>query len=161
MKTKKRIEESGILTLIVMSVLVVALIVFSSCGKTNDALKTEIPAPPPPPPVPVSPDSVYVLVDELPVFPGGDTTMLKYIAKNTVYPAEAKMKKIQGKVVVRLVVEKDCSVSNVEVVQGVHPLLDAEAVRVVKTLPRFESPAKKGGVAVGVHYMIPIAFALK
>jgi protein TonB len=100
------------------------------------------------------------MVDELPVFTGGDTTLLKYIAKNTVYPEGARINKIQGKVVVRLVVEKDGSVSNVEVVKGVNPLLDAEAVRVVSSLPKFESPAKIDGAAVKVHYMIPISFAL-
>jgi len=163
MKTRKRNYDSGKFTLLVMAVLVTALIAFSSCGKANDpdALNTDIPAPPPPPPVPVNPDSVYVLVDELPVFTGGDSTLLKYIADNTAYPAEARINKIQGKVIVRLVVGKDGTVSNVDVVKGVNPLLDAEAVRVVSTLPKFESPAKKGGVAVGIHYMIPIEFALK
>jgi protein TonB len=163
MKTSKKINDYGKFTLLLLSVLVVVLIVFSSCGKANDpnAQNTEIPAPPPPPPPPPAPDSVYVVVDELPVFTGGDSTLLKYIANNTVYPAEARINKIQGKVVVRLIVEKDCSVSNVEVVKGVNPLLDAEAVRVVGTLPKFESPAKMGGVAVRVHYMIPISFALK
>lgn len=162
MKTRKRINGSDF-TLLIVSVLVVALVAFSSCGKVNDpnAENTEIPAPPPPPPVPVSPDSVYVEVDELPVFTGGESTLLKYIAKNTVYPEGARINKIQGKVVVRLVVEKDGSVSNVAVVKGVNPLLDAEAVRVVSSLPKFESPGKKGGSVVAVHYMIPIAFALK
>jgi protein TonB len=162
MKTRKRNYDSGKFTLLVMSVLVVALIAFSSCGKANDpsSTNTEIPAPPPPP-VPVDPDSVYVMVDEYPVFTGGDTALLNYIADNTVYPAGARINKIQGKVVVKLVVEKDGSVSNVEVVKGVNPLLDAEAVRVVSTLPKFESPAKKGGVAVRIHYMVPITFALK
>jgi len=160
MKTRKRINGSDF-TLLIVSVLVVALIAFSSCGKANEpAANSEIPAPPPPPPVPANPDSVYVMVDELPVFTGGDTTLLKYIARNTVYPEGARINKIQGKVVVRLVVEKDGSVSNVEVVKGVNPLLDAEAVRVVSSLPKFESPAKKDGSAVKVHYMIPISFAL-
>jgi protein TonB len=160
MKTRKRINGSDF-TLLIVSVLVVALIAFSSCGKVNEpSANSEIPAPPPPPPVPADPDSVYVMVDELPVFTGGDTTLLKYIARNTVYPEGARINKIQGKVVVRLVVEKDGSVSNVEVVKGVNPLLDAEAVRVVSSLPKFESPAKKDGSAVKVHYMIPISFAL-
>lgn len=161
MKTRKQINASD-LTLLIVSVLVIALVAFSSCGKVNEpvAANTEIPAPPPPPPVPADPDSVFVMVDELPVFTGGDTTLLKYIAKNTVYPEGARINKIQGKVVVRLVVEKDCSVSHVEVIKGVNPLLDAEAVRVVSTLPKFESPAIKDGKPVAVHYMIPISFAL-
>jgi len=162
MKTRKKINDYGKVTLLVLSILVV-LIAFPSCGKANDpnALNLETPAPPPPPPVPVNPDSVYVLVDEYPVFTGGDSTLLNYIAKNTVYPAQARINRIQGKVVVRMVVEKDCSISNVEVLKGVSPALDAEAVRVVRSLPKFESPGKKDGVAVGVHYMIPIYFTLK
>jgi protein TonB len=162
MKTRKRINASDF-TLLIVSVLIIALVAFSSCGKANEpnAENTEIPAPPPPPPVPADPDSVYVMVDELPVFPGGDTTLLKIVAQNTVYPEGARINKIQGKVVVRFVVEKDGSVSNAEVIKGVNPLLDAEAVRVVSSLPKFESPAKKDGSAVKVHFMIPIAFALK
>jgi TonB family protein len=116
----------------------------------------------PPPPAEVSStDKVYTEVDELPVFKGGDANLLKYIAENTKYPEEAKKNKITGKVIVKLVVEKDCSVSNVGILESVNALLDAEAVRVVSTLPKFETPGKKAGESVRVNYMIPITFTLK
>ena len=112
-------------------------------------------------PQPTKKDIPFVQVDEMPEFPGGDIAILKYIADNTVYPEEAKKNRITGKVIVRFIVEKDCSVSEVTVLQSVNPQIDAEAVRVVKTLPKFEKPAKNGGVAVRVFYMLPITFDLK
>ena len=95
-----------------------------------------------PSPQPTKTDIPFVQVDEMPIFPGGDIAILKYIAENTVYPEEAKKNKITGKVIVRFIVEKDCSVSDVTILQSVDPLLDAEAVRVIKSLPKFEKPAK-------------------
>ena len=112
-------------------------------------------------PQPTKKDIPFVQVDEMPVFPGGNIAILKYIADNSRYPEEAKKNKITGKVIVRFIVEKDCSVSEVTILQSVNPELDAEAVRVVKTLPKFEKPAKNGGVAVRVFYMLPITFDLK
>jgi TonB family protein len=106
-------------------------------------------------------DTPLVQVSEMPEFPGGDMAILKYIAQNTVYPEEAKKNKITGKVIVRFIVEKDCTISDVTVLQSVNPQLDAEAVRVIKTLPKFEKPAKNEGKVVRVYYMIPITFALK
>ncbi|MBK7712480.1 MAG: energy transducer TonB [Bacteroidales bacterium] len=100
-------------------------------------------------------------VDEMPVFPGGDAAILKYIAENTVYPEAAKKNGITGKVIVRFIVEKDCSVSETTILQSVNPELDAESVRVIKTLPKFEKPAKNDGVAVRCFYMLPITFSLK
>jgi protein TonB len=112
-------------------------------------------------PQPVTKDIPFVQVDEMPVFPGGDMAILKYIADNTVYPEAAKKNGITGKVIVRFVVEKDGSVSEVTVLQSVNPELDAESVRVIKTLPKFEKPAKNAGVAVRCFYMLPITFSLK
>lgn len=106
-------------------------------------------------------DSVYVEVDEMPVFPEGDNALLKFIATNTKYPEEAKKNKITGKVIVRFVVRKDCSVSDVGIVQGVNQLIDAEAIRVVSSLPKFQKPGKKDGKIVSTYFMIPITFALK
>ena len=105
-------------------------------------------------------DSVYTQVDQLPLFSGGDTALLKFIAKNTIYPDSAKKNNIQGKVVVKFVVQKDGSVSNIEVLKPVSPLLDKEAIRVVGTL-KFENPGKLKGKPVAVWYMVPITFALK
>lgn len=106
-------------------------------------------------------DIPFVQVTEMPIFPGGDVAILKYIANNTVYPEAAKKNKITGKVIVRFIVEKNCSVSEVTILQSVDPLLDAEAVRVIKTLPKFEKPAKNDGKVVRVFYMLPITFDLK
>ena len=119
------------------------------------------PPPPPPPPVEAVTDSVYVNVDEMPVFKGGDVGLLKYIADNTAYPKDAKEKNIQGKVIVRFVVEKDGTVSDVAVIKSAEPSLDAAAVKVVESLPKFETPAKIKGLPVKVHYMVPITFTLK
>ena len=101
-----------------------------------------------------------VEVEEMPLYHGGDTALLKFIAQNAKYPEEAKKKNITGKVVVKFVVEKDCSVSGVTILQSVDPLLDAEAVRVAGLL-KFEKPAKNKGKSVRVYYMVPITFALK
>jgi len=111
----------------------------------------------------VKPNSnmVFVEVDSMPVFGGGDKEILNYIATNTTYPKEAKEKNIAGKVIVRFIVEKDCSVTSTEILHGVDPLLDAEALRVVSTLPKFEKPAIKDGKIVRVYYMVPITFALQ
>jgi TonB family protein len=106
-------------------------------------------------------DIPFVQVDEMPVFPGGDTAILAYISKNAVYPEAAKKKGISGKVIVRFIVEKDCSVSEAEILQSVDPMLDAEAIKVINSLPKFEKPGKNGGVPVRVFYMLPITFSLK
>ena len=160
---KKRIHFRGQVNqklLMVLPLIVILLAAFSSCGKnkSTEATLTEVPPPPPPPP---SVDPVFVQVDELPVFPDGDQSLINFIANNTLYPEQAKKNNIDGKVIVRFVVGKDCSVSNIEVLKGIDPLLDAEAIRVVGTLPKFEKPAKKDGKAVSVYYMLPITFALK
>lgn len=163
MKTKKHLRTpANLRLLVILPLIAIALIVFNSCGKNKNSVasSTEI-APPPPPPPPLSADSAYVNVDNLPVFKDGDTGILNFIRDNTKYPEDAKLKGIQGRVVVRFVVEKDCSVSEVGIVEGKYPSLDAEAVRVVSTLPKFEKPALKDGEPVRVYYMIPVQFNLR
>jgi len=102
----------------------------------------------------------FVIVEEMPAFPGGDTELLKYIAANTVYPEVAKENNIQGKVIIRFCVTSKGGVSQVSVLKGVDPELDKEAIRVVNTLPTFK-PGKQGGKPVPVWYMVPITFTLK
>jgi TonB family protein len=155
-------KRANLMNYLVVPLIAVAILSFASCGKSknlNESL-TEIAPPPPPPPPPVS-DSIYTQVDELPVFQGGDTALLGFIGRNTVYPAEAKLQKIQGKIFVKLVVMKDCSVEHVEILKGAHPLLDAEAIRVVSSLPKFLKPGIKNGEPVAVNFIIPITYALK
>src|ERR1035437_9474733 len=102
----------------------------------------------------------FVVVEEMPLFPGGEKALLDYIAANTQYPEIAKENNIQGKVIVRFCVTPKGGVSQVSVLKGVDPELDKEAIRVVNTLPTFK-PGKQGGKPVPVWYMVPIAFTLK
>jgi protein TonB len=102
----------------------------------------------------------FVVVEEMPMFPGGDVELLKYIFEHTQYPEVAKENNIQGRVIVRFCVTSKGGVSQVSVLKGVDPELDAEAVRVVSTLPTFK-PGKQGGKPVPVWYMVPITFTLK
>ena len=102
----------------------------------------------------------FVVVEEMPMFPGGDTELLKYIGANTVYPEVAKENNIQGRVIVRFCVTSKGGVSQVSILKGVDPELDKEAIRVVNTLPTFK-PGKQGGKPVPVWYMVPITFTLK
>ena len=102
----------------------------------------------------------FVVVEEMPMFPGGDVELLKYIAEHTEYPEIAKENNIQGKVIVRFCVTAKGGVSQVSILKGVDEELDKEAIRVVNTLPAFK-PGKQGGKPVPVWYMVPINFTLK
>jgi TonB family protein len=143
--------------------------------------QTELIAPPPPPPPPPSAKTSesnenvkvvkeeskdesetepFVVVEEMPAFPGGDTALLKYIGENTIYPEISKAQNIQGRVIVRFCVTEKGGISQISVLKGVSPELDAEALRVVKALPDFK-PGRQGGIAVPVWYMVPITFTLR
>ena len=102
----------------------------------------------------------FVVVEEMPMFPGGDAALLKYVGEHTQYPEIAKENNIQGKVMVRFCVTPKGGVSQVSILKGVDPELDKEAMRVVTTLPAFK-PGKQGGKPVPVWYMVPINFTLK
>jgi TonB family protein len=102
----------------------------------------------------------YFQVDEMPVYPGGDEALLKYLVTNTRYPENAKNKGIQGRVLVRFCVTEKGSITKISVLQGADPELDAEAIRVTGTLPHF-TPGKLNGKAVPVWYMVPLTFTLK
>nr|WP_321356734.1 energy transducer TonB [uncultured Draconibacterium sp.] len=102
---------------------------------------------------------VFFIVEDMPEFPGGDEALRKYIANALTYPEVAQKKKIQGKVYVTFVVEKDGSVGDVKIARGVDPSLDKEALRVVKDLPMWK-PGKQRGEPVRVSYTVPINFAL-
>ena len=102
----------------------------------------------------------FVVVEEMPMFPGGDPALLQYIADHTNYPEVAKENNIQGKVIVRFCVTSKGGVNQVSVLKSVDPELDAEAIRVVSSLPAFK-PGKQGGKPVPVWYMVPITFTLK
>jgi protein TonB len=102
----------------------------------------------------------FVVVEEMPMFPGGDVELLRYIGEHTQYPEVAKENNIQGRVIVRFCVTAKGGVSQVSILKGVDPELDKEAIRVVSALPPFK-PGKQGGKPVPVWYMVPITFTLK
>jgi protein TonB len=102
----------------------------------------------------------FYVVEEMPMFPGGDAAIQKYIGDNVVYPEVAKENNIQGRVIVKFCVTPTGGVDQVSILKGVDPELDAEVVRVVNTLPKFK-PGKQGGKPVPVWYTIPIYFQLK
>lgn len=104
-------------------------------------------------------DMVFDVVEVMPQFPGGQIAMLKYIMENMKYPEQAMKEGIQGHVTVRFIVEKDGSISDVKPVLSVHPLLNKEAVRVVKSMPKW-SPGKHNGKPVRVRFNLPVMFKL-
>lgn len=103
---------------------------------------------------------VFYVVEESPMFPGGDAEIQRYIGENVVYPEVAKENNIQGRVVLKFCVTETGGVDLVSILKGVDPELDAEVIRVVKTLPKFK-PGKQGGKPVRVWYTIPILFKLQ
>jgi TonB family C-terminal domain len=105
-------------------------------------------------------DQVFTIVEEMPKFPGGEEALLKYINTSIKYPVSAQENGIQGRVIASFIVNKDGSVSDIEVVRSVDPALDAEATRVINTFPKWE-PGKQRGQAVAVKYTVPITFRLQ
>ena len=103
-------------------------------------------------------DSVASYVD--PSFPGGDVACMKWLSENVKYPAEAVEKGIKGKVIVQFVVTKDGKITDAEVARSVDPLLDAEALRAIRSMPDWE-PAQRDGQNIAVKYSLPIAFSLQ
>ena len=108
----------------------------------------------------VEEEEVYIIVEQMPGFPGGEEALLKYISDHIEYPTMAVERGIEGRVTVRFVVNKDGYVQDVTVIRGVHELLDKEAVRVIQSLPRW-NPGKQNGVAVAVYYNVPVTFTLQ
>lgn len=102
---------------------------------------------------------LFSVVEVMPQYPGGQIAMMKYIMENMKYPEQAMKKGIQGRVAVSFIVEKDGSISNVRPIHSVHTLLDKEAVRVVKSMPKW-SPGKQHGKPVRVQLIVPIMFKL-
>ena len=103
---------------------------------------------------------IFQVVEEMPEFPGGMAEAMKFLAKNIKYPVAAQEAKIEGRVIVQFVIERDGSVSDVKVMRGVNSELDAEAIRVVSMMPKW-IPGKQRGKAVAVKYTMPIMFRLQ
>ena len=104
-------------------------------------------------------DNVFDVVEEMPEFPGGQIAMLEYLSKNVRYPDEAHKAGKQGRVIATFVVEKDGSITNAKVVRSIDPLLDAEALRVISSMPNW-IPGKQNGKPVAVKYTVPVSFKL-
>lgn len=114
----------------------------------------------PEPPKHEEENKVFDIVEQQPLFPGGPAALIKYLSENTKYPVVAQENGVQGRVTVQFVVEKDGSISDVHVLRGVDPSLDKEAVRVVKSMPRW-TPGKQNGITVRVNYRVPVLFRLQ
>ena len=125
---------------------------FTAISETNGA-KTDTVAP-----ASVQ-DDVFDVVEQMPRFPGGEAAMMRFVAKNVKYPTEAHRKGIRGNVVVRFVVQADGTIARAEVVRHADPLLEAEALRVVGLMPRWQ-PGKQNGKAVAVWSSLPVVFRL-
>jgi protein TonB len=102
----------------------------------------------------------FITVEQMPQFPGGDAELMKFIGSNLKYPTIAAENGIEGRVVIRFVVTKEGSVSDVQVVRSLDPSCDKEAVRVVKTMPKWV-PGKQNGRNVPVYYTLPVLFRLQ
>jgi TonB family protein len=200
MMTKKRSGmKANLKLLMVLPVIAIVLIAFSSCkGKTNSAKSTTVevapppppppvpavdisdqkvpvgyvpkqgelaPPPPPPPPVPyevMNGDTIWHQVDQMPIFKGGDAALSDFVGKNTHYPEAAVKTNTQGRVFVAFIVDEKGKVGNAHIInKSVSPELDAEALRVVNSLPDFEKPGINKGKPVPVWFVIPINFSLK
>lgn len=106
-----------------------------------------------------APKEVYTVVEEMPQYPGGAKALMEFIYSNIKYPEKAKQENIQGRVILRFCINYKGGVEQVTVIKGVDPLLDNEAVRVIKMLPQWQ-PGKQGGKPVNVWYSVPVNFAL-
>ncbi len=105
-------------------------------------------------------EKIYVVVEQMPQFPGGQQALFKYLSENVKYPAIAKENRIQGRVICQFVVNKDGSITDVEVVRsGGDPSLDREAVRVIKSMPNW-IPGRQKGKPIRVKYSVPVNFRL-
>lgn len=101
----------------------------------------------------------YELIESMPSFPGGALALMDYVSKNIQYPKDAIKKEIQGRVVVSFTIETDGSTSNHKVIRGIYPSLDQEAIRVVKSMPKWQ-PAYCKGKRIRTKYYVPIPFRL-
>ena len=119
----------------------------------TEPVKTEAPKP-------EVENKVFDVVEQMPSFPGGQGALMQYLANNIKYPVVAQENGVQGRVVVSFVVERDGSITDVQVVRSVDPSLDREAQRVVKSMPKW-IPGKQNGQAVRVKYNVPVSFRLQ
>ena len=121
--------------------------------KVNEKVVDEVPPA-------VEETKVFDVVEQMPSFKGGDAALMEWLSKNIKYPVVAEENGIQGRVVATFVVERDGSITDVKIVKSVDPSLDKEAVRVLKSMPKW-IPGKQNGQAVRVKYTVPVTFRLQ
>lgn len=102
----------------------------------------------------------FIWVEEMPMFPGGENEMLKFISKNIKYPSEARENNISGIVNISFIVDQKGDIKNIELLRGIGGGCEEEAIRVIKTMPTWK-PGKQNGQAVNVQFQLPISFTLK
>lgn len=136
MKTRKNVSLKVALTMLVL--------LFSFMTSTAQTKKSNM---------------AYDVVEVMPQYPGGQIAMMKYIMENMKYPKQAMKEGIQGRVTVSFIVEKDGRVSNVRLLHSVQSALDKEAIRVVKSMPKW-TPGKHNGKPVRVRFNLPVMFKL-
>lgn len=105
-------------------------------------------------------DEVYVAVEQMAEFPGGQSELMKFLFMNVRYPENEKKNKVQGRVIVKFVISKDGKVTDPQVIRGVDPALDAEAIRLVKAMPDW-IPGKIDGKPVDSYFNLPITFKIQ
>ena len=106
------------------------------------------------------PNQIFVIVEKMPTFPGGQSKMMKFLSKNIKYPVIAAENGIKGRVICEFVVNKDGQIVDVKVLRGVDSSLDKEAVRVIKKMPRW-TPGEQGGKPVRTKFTLPVSFRLQ
>ena len=105
-------------------------------------------------------EEIFVAVEQQAEFPGGQAALMKWLSQNVRYPETAQQNDVQGRVIVKFVVEKDGSIGTATILKGVDKDLDREALRVVKKMPRWQ-PGKNNGVAVRSYFNLPVVFKLQ
>ncbi|MBR0490357.1 MAG: energy transducer TonB [Prevotella sp.] len=134
-----------------MKKLILMSVMIACCFLTANAQKTVVSQ---------NNQKVYEHPEVMPEYPGGMSAMVEFLSKNVKYPKDAAKQKVEGRVLVWFVVETDGSLTDVKVAKKVFPSLDAEAVRVVKTMPKW-TPGKHNDQPVRVRFALPIVFKAK
>ena len=173
MINKKQTHAYAALKILLIVPVVALIFVAFSCKqiaskKLNEInIDNQVPPPPPPPingqtkaaiNIQSNGEEVFAKVDQMPVFPGGEKAMMKFIHDNLNYPESAQTTGVQGTVIVNMIIDKTGKVTNAKVLKGVSGL-DAEALRVINSMPAWE-PGKQGGRTVAVTYTMPFKFVL-
>ena len=122
--------------------------------------RVEIQAPIAPPEEEEEEQVIHIRVEKMPEFPGGQEALNRFLVRNIKYPLLAQENGIQGRVVCQFVVNSDGSIVDISVVRGVEESLDKEAIRVIKSMPKW-TPGRQGGKSVRVKYTLPIRFKLQ